>query len=350
MSSAEGDDRRRSESAGLPDHDDFDQYVTQAEVDRDPFAIALFEVKPINHDSTALLNRLGQTLLQFASPTTHVAYLGRNRFGLLSHSDDTTQRWVAPVAGALRVTLDCWLTEEVSYAVARQELESKRASATPGSRLASSLSGVVADLDVDVSDLLERTTLMTGVARGLSREVWINAEQALARAYKQRIPVAEYRQTDHLVDPPIRLSDRHDDPPIRVSDRHDDRPEAALTTYPNRGEAETIDHVTMVSSNRPTDDRLVVLSRRLEPVNRPEPIWHWLRLIPGLRTRPGQLATAIQLNGLAVGERALIEIWLANQVADLFAQASTKLRLSIPLSIEACQARSFAQRIFPLLE
>ncbi len=293
------------QSVGLPDHEDFEQYIVQADVDRDPFAVALFEVKPIDSPDPVLLRRLGQTLLQFASPTTQIAFLGRNRFGLISHTDDTTQRWVAPVTTALRTALEDWWTE--------------CGEATDS-----------ADLPIDVSDLSDQPVLMTGVARGLSREVWLNAEQALARAYKQRIPLVEHQPTDGK---PNLLAESAGDatgqaaPGLQRSQRS-----PGMTTSPM------------------DDDRLVVLGRRLEPVDRPEPVWHWLRLLPGLRTDGLEPPTVVDTAKLRVDEQALLEVWLASQVAGLFADATTQLRVSIPLSAEALRARSFAQRIFPLLE
>ena len=311
MSSPTSDDRSADGSPSLPGHDEFEQYVTQADIDRDPFAVALFEVKPIDLDNSKLLEHLGQTLLQFASPTTHVAYLGRNRFGLLSHTDDTTQRWVAPATTALRVALDCWSDEDDGRSI-------------------------------DVSDLTGRPTLMTGMARGLSREAWVNAEQALARAYKQRIPVAEYESWEP-VPGHDRADETFDSAPILA--RGIDDPSASAAAA-----ADTVSSSASIAGDMPADDRLVVLSRRIEPVDRPEPIWHWLRLMPGLRPHPSDEPTPIQLAALGVADQALIEVWLANQVVGLFAEASAQLRVSIPLSAEACRSRSFAQRIFPLLE
>ena len=335
LMSSSGHNRRSTDDlVGLPDLDAFDQYVTQADVDRDPFAIALFEVKPIDLGHPKLLRRLGQTLLQFASPNTQVAYIGRNRLALISLTDDTTHRWVAPVTTALRSTLDVWWAEESSYAVAAADPDAEKGTIDidHGKELQDDLGAAM-----DVSDLTDRPTLVTGVARGLSYDVWVNAEQALAKAYKQQIPVAEFQLSDRVRRETFPI-DHHND------DSRRNRSEEPTTKSTNQSTS------TVSSDAMAGDDRLVVLSRRIEPVNRPEPIWHWLRLIPGLRTDSERQPSTIELNKLAIRDQALIEAWLANQVAELFAAASSQLRLSIPLSAEACRSRSFAQRIFPLLE
>ena len=107
LSCLEADAERRGEAGdpgdavgnALPDHWAFQQYVTQADVDRDPFAIALFDVvAPAGGDLERLRHRVAQTLLQFASPGTVVAYLGQDRFGLLVHQADDVHQWLAPLA------------------------------------------------------------------------------------------------------------------------------------------------------------------------------------------------------------------------------------------------------------
>ena len=274
----------------LGDLEKFEQYVTQADLERDPFAVALFQLMTID-DDPRLLQRLGQTLVQHAGPMINVAYLGRNRFAMVSRTMDTPHQWVAPVATALRSTLDRWIEQ------------------THGSTPAN---GNLVD-GVDISDLVDGPSLVVGAASGLSRQVWLNAELALARAIQRRLPFAEFSSD---AEAPTRRA----------------------------GQDPTIDIATAAD-----DNRLTTLAHRLEPVGRPEPEWYWLRLVPSLRLRDGAISP-IDLDTLALRERALLEVWLANQIGDLFGQTSEQLRVSIPVTGEAARSRSFAHRIFPLIE
>ncbi len=304
---------------GLPDLDHFEQQVIQADLDRDPFAVALFEVKPLGPDSSSLLPRLARCLLDFASPSTHVAYLGRGRLAILTRTTDTTHRWVAPVATALQSALDAWLDEPGADGRPRRAARGHDHGDRP----------VIADLvgSVDVSDLADRPRLISGAARGLTKQVWPNAEAALMNAYRRRLSFVEHRGGNAE---PMAGAHR---PTVAAPARRQLEPEGAN------------------GSNRAADDeRLVVLSHRLQPVDRPEPEWLWLRLEPGLQTNAGSAAHTIDPGDLNPSERAMLEIWLANQIGPIFAEASTQLRLTIPITAEAGRARSFAQRIFPILE
>ncbi len=239
----------------------FEQQVNQADLDRDPFAIALFELEPFAPADAELIARLARRLLDFSSPSTHIAQLGDGRLAVLARTVDTTNRWVAPMTSAL--------TAELTAATDVCETS-------------------------DVSDVLKRPRLVTGVANGLTRHVWLNAEAALITA----------RQTP-------------DPAPTEDGDQ----------------------------------DRLILMAHRLEPVDRPEPEWLWLRLTPGLRsTDGGDSATPVDQTGMASPERAALENWLADHLGDLFAETSDQLRVSLPITSEAGRSRSFAQRIFRILE
>ncbi len=300
----------------LPGLEHFEYQVNQADLDRDPFAIALFEVKPIDHDYSDLLPRLARTLQRFTSPTNHVAYLGNGRLAILCRTGDRTHRWVAPVTTALKATLDGWLDEVETNGRSGRRHRGRR---TPGP-MAADLVG-----SIDVSDLAERPRLVSGAARGLSQQVWVNAEAALARAHKRQLSFVEHRGRDV----PIAVSRGTIDRPVSRAD-HSDR--------------------SVVLTGAEDDERLIVLCHRLEPVDRPEPEWLWLRLEPGLQPLVDDTAVAIDQAALSAPERAILEIWLANQTGPLFAGATAQLRLTIPITAEAARARSFAQRIFPILE
>lgn len=301
----------------LPDLDHFEQQVIQADLDRDPFAIALFEVKPLGNDYSSLLPRLARCLLDFASPSTHVASLGNGRLAILTRTNDTNHRWVAPVGTALQAVLDSWLDEPDS------DGRPRRAHHLRGhGPLAADLVG-----SIDVSDLMDRPRLISGAARGLTQQVWLNAEAALAKAYKRQLSFVEYRGRD------VESLSIADHPAIA----------GPAEREVHRGQSNGL-------IGAADDDRLVVLAHRLEPVDRPEPEWLWLRLEPGLQPLSSSSPQPIDLEALDSSERAMLEVWLAGQIGRLFAGASAQLRITLPITAEAGRARSFAQRIFPLLE
>jgi len=300
----------------LPDLDHFEQQVIQADLDRDPFAIALFEIKPVGNEYSSLLPRLARRLIDFASPSTHVASLGNGRLAILARTNDTTHRWVAPVSTALQAALDEWLDE--SEADGRAPWTDR-----PGGQALQ-----IADLvsPIDVSDLMDRPRLISGAARGLTQEVWLNAEAALAKAHKRQLSFVEHRGG---VDSPS-IADRR-----ALADPAEGVPEHE----PANG---------LIGAD--DDERLVVLSHRLEPVGRPTPEWLWLRLEPGLQPLSDGSVHTINLDDLTSSERAMLEIWLAGQIGPLFSGTSAQLRVTLPITAEAGRARSFAQRIFPVLE
>lgn len=308
---------------GLPGLDSFEQHLNQADLDRDPFAIALFEVMPVGNDYSSLLPRLARCLLDFASLSTHVAHLGNGRLALLTRTNDTTHRWVAPVGTALRSTLDEWLEEVGSDDRPWRTGDQGRQGP------------IIADLvgSVDISELAEQPRLVSGAARGLTRQVWLNAEAALAKAHRRQLSFVEHRWTD--VEPPA------------IPERTQ-AIAATATKFDRRTAAEKSGDGRVTGSA--DDDRLVIMSHRLEPVDRPEPEWVWLRLEPGLQPLSHDIARVIDRSSLRAAEQAMLEVWLANQIGPLFAEASTQLRLTIPITAEAARARSFAQRIFPILE
>ena len=280
----------------LPDLDHFEQQVIQADLDRDPFAVALFEIKPVGNDYSSLLPRLARRLIDFASPSTHVASLGNGRLAILARTDDTTHRWVAPVGTALQAALDEWLDE--SEADGRAPWTDR-----PGGQ-ALQIADLVSPLDV--SDLMDRPRLISGAARGLTQQVWLNAEAALAKAHKRQLSFVEHRGG---VDSPS------------IADRR------ALVD-PAEGVPEHEPANGLIGAD--DDERLVVLSHRLEPVGRPTPEWLWLRLEPGLQPLSDGSVHAIDLDVLTSPERAMLEIWLAGQIGPLFSGTSAQLRVDAP--------------------
>jgi EAL domain-containing protein (putative c-di-GMP-specific phosphodiesterase class I) len=154
-----------------------------------------------------------------------------------------------------------------------------------------------------------------GFARGLSRQVLLNAELALTMAHRKQVQLLEYRPHDRTV--------------------------AAVTRQRQAGREMT---------RAAGDDRLVVFETRVAPVGRPESDGGWVRLEAGIRVGADDEPSAIALGDLAVGDRRMIEFWLAGQLASVIDRSPPGLRLSIPVSAEAQRARSFAQRLFPLIE
>lgn len=300
----------------LPDLDYFELQVIQADLDRDPFAIALFELEPVGRDYSDLLPRLARCLLDFASPSTHVASLGNDRLAILARTDDTTHRWVAPVGTALQAVLDEWLdTDDHGRRWRAGDPHS------PGSSIAALIDPAA------VAELVDRPRLISGAARGLTQQVWLNAEAALAKAHKRQLSFVEHSG------PGVDL--------LSVADR--------------RATVEPADRVagrdgTGALTDTDDDERLVVMCHRIEPVGRPEPAWLWLRLAPGLQPSADSAAQPIDLDDLNASERAMLEVWLAGRIGPLFADTNAQLRVTLPITAEAARARSFAQRIFPLLE
>ncbi len=301
------------DAAHLPDLDHFEQQVNQADLDRDPFAIALFEVKPDGHDYWGLYRRLARSLGDFASPTTHVANLGHGRMAVLARTTDTTHQWIAPIGTALRATLDAWLDEN------GPDGRPRRLSLRP------TQDGRLTDLlePDDDETMGDQPRLISGAARGLTRAVWSNAEAALAEAAEKRLSFVEHNSS-----PGPSLLHRRSLDRGPLGHGSEIGPEAEV----------------------PDDERLAVLAHRVEPVDRPEPEWLWLRLGPGLDVGPADGLFPIERADLSDAEQAMLEVWLVNQVGPLFAGASAQLRVTVPITAEAARARSFAQRIFPVLE
>ncbi len=299
----------------LPNLDHFEQQVIQADLDRDPFAIALFEIQPVGSDYSDLMPRLARCLLDFASPSTHVAYLGNGRLAILARTDDTTHRWVAPVGTALQALVDGWFATD------------DHGRLRPAGDVHSDGRQITDLVDPAVADLVDRPRLISGAARGLTQQVWLNAEAALARAHKRRLSFVE-----------------HSGPGVASLSIADRRTIAA----PADRRAEMDGSNGLIDAD--DDDRLVVMCHRIEPVARPEPEWLWLRLEPGLQPRAESVVQPIDLDNLNSSERAMLEVWLAGQISTLFTDISAQLRVTLPITAEATRARSFAQRIFPVLE
>lgn len=153
--------------------------------------------------------------------------------------------------------------------------------------------------------------VMVGVAEGWTAEVFLNAETALRAAKNVGMPVVDYR----TIDPTTR------------------RRLGATAEPAARALAET---------------DLLLLEQRIEPVDRPEPAWLWLRFTadPGIEDEAREPIEP----EVAHSEMELVERWLVEQACRRLAQADRQMRISVPVSTEAASARSLAQHVFPIIE
>ena len=273
---------------GLASRAAFARQVNQADRDQDAFSIAVINIDDfaeVNNQlgyeaGDDLLRAVGRALAMLTSVNTMASRLDGTRFGLfgLEVTAEEALQWARPAVAAAKAAVSDWTFDQVDFA----------------------------------GDCPCSPEVLTGVASGSTRRVWVEASEALDLAVAGGAnAVMEYRA---------------DDPRFVARQRRNDEA-AAITTALDA-------------------DTLLPMAYRIDLATGGDRDWTWLRLSAGLSTDVALRPTS----EIAVSTGRRLERWLVEQAGAAINQAGGLLRVTVPVAREVENGRAFAQRLFPLLE
>lgn len=287
---------------GLASRAAFARQVSQADRDRDPFAVAVVGIegfddvnREVGHEAADdLLRAIGNALSQLTSVNTTAARIEGTKFGLvgLQVSVAEAQQWARPAVTATKAAISDWTFDQIDFA----------------------------------GDCPVEPQIVVGVAAGSSSQVWGQAGTALDIATS--------------AGPGQMVQYQADDPRFAALRRRTDRA-AEVSSALDAG-------------------ALVSLAYPIDLASGGDPDWTWLRLVAGMRAN--NTATNVDADTssdvwpiptddpLPPGPARRLEKWLIEEAGRTIDRAGGSLRVTVPVAAEVATGRAFAQRLYPVLE